>query len=77
MPNQAIVAIVVVILGLVAIALHRVIPAMIHGALKMFFGEPVADDAVRGPSAKVHVLVVGVIIVAFGGFMFVSGVSQG
>lgn len=77
MSNQAIVALVVVVLGLVAIALHRVIPAMIHGALKMFFGAPLADDAIRGPSSKVHVLVVGVIIVIFGGFMFVSGVSQG
>lgn len=77
MSDQAIVGIVVVIFGLVAIALHRVIPTMIQGALKFFFGEPVADDAIRGPSAKVHVVVVGVIIVIFGGFMFVSGVSQG
>lgn len=69
---QDVVGIIVILVGLALIGLHRVVPKMIHAGLRIFLGEPVADDAVRPGSSSIHVLIVGVGFVAFGAFMVVS-----
>lgn len=64
-----------ILVGVVLMSLHRVIPKLIRAGLRIFLGEPVADDAVRPGSAPVHVLIVGVGFVLFGAFMLVSDMN--
>nr|WP_201470782.1 hypothetical protein [Microbacterium hydrocarbonoxydans] len=48
------------------------IPKIIHAGLRLFFGGPVADDAVRPGVSPAHVIIVGVGFLAFGAFLIVS-----
>lgn len=63
------------LVGLLVIGFHRLVPKIIHAGLRIFLGEPVADDAVRPGSSSIHALMVGVGFVVFGIFMIISGLS--
>jgi hypothetical protein len=67
-----VVGIIVSLIGLALIGLHRLVARMIHSGLRIFLGEPVADDAVRPGSSSIHVLIVGVGFVVFGALMIIS-----
>lgn len=60
-----------VIAGVLLILLRRDVPKIIHSGLELFFGAPVADDAVR-PRAATHVMVVGIASMLMGGFITVT-----
>lgn len=58
--------------GTIAMTSRRWFARTIHLGLKVFFGEPVADDAVR-PSTPIHIAIAGAVIAVLGGSLIVQG----
>jgi len=54
-----------VIVGALIILGRGVLPGIVHAGLKMIYGEPVADDAMR-LNPKLHLTVVGIIFIIGG-----------
>lgn len=59
-------------LGTTAVVARRWFARSIHLGLKVFYGEPVADDAVR-PSTPIHIAIAGAVIAVLGGSLIVQG----
>lgn len=72
MSAQAVVGVIVVCVGVLVIILNRQIPRLIHFVLRLFYGEPMADDAVRPNSTWKHIIIVGCAFIAFGVFMILA-----
>lgn len=75
MAAQFIVGAIAVCVGILAIVLSPQIPRLIHTGLRIFYGEPVADDAVRTRHLRTHVIVVGCALMVFGSLMVLSSAS--
>jgi hypothetical protein len=72
---QSIVGVIVVSVGVLVILFSRQIPKLLHAGLRVFYGEPVADDAVRSRSMRTHVITVGAVFIIFGVLMIAMSVD--
>lgn len=62
-----------ILVGVGVIVGRRVLPGVIRAGLTLFFGEAVAEDAIR-PRAALHMLIVGSAMVCMGCFATASGI---
>lgn len=63
---EVIIGPIVVTVGVVLILLRRSIPRIFHAGLALFYGAPLADDAIRPESAPRHLGIVGTVFIVFG-----------
>jgi hypothetical protein len=66
---------VLVAVGIVAILVRRPFVRLIHRGLRLFYGEPVADDSIRGRPV-VRITVVGAFMIVCGGVLLVTAAME-
>lgn len=65
MNSDVLIGSVLVGVGIAVLLLRGRIPDLIHRGLRFFYGEPVADDAVR-PNSQWHIAIVGGLMTILG-----------
>ena len=66
---------VLVAVGIIAILVRRPFVRLMYRGLHMFYGEPVADDSIRG-RPLMRIALVGAFIIVVGGVMLVTATME-
>jgi hypothetical protein len=66
---------VLVAVGIIAILVRRPFVRLMYRGLRMFYGEPVADDSIRGRPV-VRIAVVGAFMIVCGGVLLVTAAME-
>lgn len=69
---EVIIGPIAIFLGVGVIIGRHLLPGLMRAALALFYGEPVADDAIT-PRAPLHLLIVGSVSVVMGCLLTGSG----
>ncbi|WEK61157.1 MAG: hypothetical protein P0Y60_17930 [Candidatus Microbacterium colombiense] len=64
------------LVGLILIFLRNATSRLFHAGLRLLYGEPLADDAVRDRSAPWHIFFVGGVFALFGAFLIFKNICN-